>query len=153
MKIVIAVLYFWGVLLCIIEVLNNQNILIVESIFSDIQEICFHHHHQACLIHYFGQDQTHMIQCTIRVRPGCYKPDQTCLTQIKRNPDDSTRFQPGYVYYFCIKLSSFHIIGAVSTQCVLQGVHISQYCWLGSIQSSWLHCHGMETAIVLWPSQ
>ena len=84
-------------LLCIIEALNDPNILIVESVLSNIQEIRFHHHHQARLIHYFGQDQTHMIQCTIWVRPGCYKPDQTCLTRIKRNTDDTTWFQPCYV--------------------------------------------------------
>ena len=37
------------------------------------QGIHFHHHRQARLIHYFGQEQTplltHMIQCRIRVRP------------------------------------------------------------------------------------
>ena len=40
------------------------------------QKICFHHHHQACLIHCFGLDQTpllmHVIQCRIWVRPGYF---------------------------------------------------------------------------------
>ena len=43
---------------------------------EDNQEICFHHHLKAHLIHYFNQDQMllvmHMTQCRIWVSPGYF---------------------------------------------------------------------------------
>ena len=93
MKVVIEAYWFWGVLLYISQVLNNQNALIVQSILQNMVKkirIHFHHHHQARLIHYFGWEQTPLLMW---VRPGyfinwvrCAWPGQnvTRLTQITR---------------------------------------------------------------------
>ena len=64
------------------------------------EEIHYHHHHQAHLIHHFYQGQTplsmHVILCRIWViYPDIYKPDETHLTWTKC--DRMTRItQPGY---------------------------------------------------------
>ena len=60
MKMVITALYFWSV----IQALNNWNTLILQSIswnnyVDENQEICFHHHHQACLIYYLIRTRCH----------------------------------------------------------------------------------------------
>ena len=75
---VIVALYFRGLRLYVLQVLNDRNTLIVQSILQSMikknQGIHFHHHRQAYLIHYFGLKQTpllaHVTQCRIRVRPG-----------------------------------------------------------------------------------
>ena len=73
------------------------------------QAVHFHHHHQACLIHYYGRKQMpllmHMIQHRIQVRPGYFinrirvawlRWNVTWLTQITwpgLNPDVCTYIQ------------------------------------------------------------
>ena len=65
---------------------------------EETQEVCFHYHCQAHLIHHFTHDKTpsltHLIYYRIWVRQG-----QARLTQTKHNPDDPTWFQSWYMTY------------------------------------------------------
>ena len=59
------------------------------------EEIHFHHHYQAHLIHHFDQCQitlsTHMIQCKIQIRQRYFdKAGQTQLTWTKCEPNNLT---------------------------------------------------------------
>ena len=53
-----------------------SNCAVYPSKYGKNKEIHVHHHRQACLIHYFGQEQiqllTQVIQCRIRVRSGYF---------------------------------------------------------------------------------
>ena len=75
-----AIYIFQGVWFCTI---NGQNTLIVQSIplmqllaIRCFEEICYHRHFQAHLLHYFDQGQIlssmRMIPCRIQVRPGYF---------------------------------------------------------------------------------
>ena len=64
------------------------------------QGIYFYHHHQACLINYFGWEQMsllmHVIQCRIQVRPG-YFINQVRRTRPGQNMTQLTRMtRPGF---------------------------------------------------------
>ena len=51
----------FSVRVCVIQVLNNRNTLVVATVNPSKygKGIHFHHHRQAPLIHYFGRKQTH----------------------------------------------------------------------------------------------
>ena len=88
-------MYFQGVRFCTI---NDQNYLIIQSVplmqqsaIRCFEEIRYHRHFHAHLIHYFDQGQIpspmHMIPCRIQVRPGYFiKPDEARLIQTKHDP-------------------------------------------------------------------
>ena len=84
---------------CEIEQSQYCNCTVTLSKYLDEnQEIHFHHHHQAHLIHYFIRTRCHYY-CTLfhaesRSDLGIYKPGQTRLARTKRDPDDPTWFQP-----------------------------------------------------------
>ena len=83
------------------------------------QEIHFHHHSQACLIHYFIRTRCHYYCTWFNAESGSdtdiYKPGQTRLTRTERDPvdpddlDDPTWFQPCFLCH-CSYLVSEHVV-------------------------------------------
>ena len=139
---VIAALCFWDTQLCLIQVLNDWNTLIVQSILLNMVKKIRGYNSiitiQAHLICHFGWDQTplltHVIQCRIqvkpryfinRVRPAWPGQNVTWSTRISRpsfNPDIDNR------------LLSFKLVVLLYSS--TQDIKITYQPWLAMPKSS-----------------
>ena len=66
-KMVVVALYFWGVRLCIVQALNDQNTLIVQSALPSVLRRIrgYAYRHQERLIHHFDQHQAPLLMHVI----------------------------------------------------------------------------------------